>query len=89
MELVAFPCGYLAEAKSVNASDPYDSVSAFFFCAAACHFSGELPITFAHRFRSMVDFGVWCPGRKFEDRYGRGFLTFFYFYNACILTYCQ
>ncbi len=45
MELVAFPCGYLAEAKSVNASDPYDSVSAFFFCAAACHFSGELPIS--------------------------------------------
>ncbi len=29
----------------MNASDPYDSVSAFFFCAAACHFSGELPIS--------------------------------------------
>lgn len=45
MEPVAFPCGYLAEAKSVNASDPYNSVPAFFFCAAACHFSGELPIS--------------------------------------------
>ena len=35
-----------------------------------CRFQEPFPekCTFAHRFRSMVDFGVWCPGRKFEDR---------------------